>query len=51
MKVKITEILERVVEVDSIEEAELMYKRSEIILDSSDFVGVDFTEVKEEALT
>lgn len=48
MKVRITETLERVVEVESIEEAELMYKRSEIVLDAADHVETEFTEIKEE---
>lgn len=48
MKVNIREILERVVEVESITEAEIMYKRCEVVLDAEDFKGVEFTEYKEE---
>lgn len=47
MKVNIKETLERIVEVDSIEEAQLMYNRNEIELDAEDFKGVEFTEVEE----
>ena len=48
MKVCIRETLERVIEVESIAEAELMYSRSEVVLDAEDFKSVEFTEVKEE---
>lgn len=48
MKVKITETLERIVEAESMEAAEMMYRNSEIILDAEDYVGVEFAEHKEE---
>ena len=47
MRVKITEILERVVEVDSMEEAKQLYKSCKTVLDYSDFMGVEFTELSE----
>lgn len=47
MKVNIKETLERVVEVESIEEAEVMYNRCEIVLEADDLKGVEFTEVEE----
>lgn len=48
MKVNVRETLERVVEVESMTEAELMYKRCEVVLGAEDFKGVEFTEYKEE---
>lgn len=47
MKVCIRETLERIVEVESVEEAELMYKREEIVLDAEDYVDTEFIEIKE----
>lgn len=48
MKVCIREILETVVEVNSIEEAEAMYNRCEIVLEPDDLKCVEFTEYTEE---
>lgn len=48
MKVCIRETLERVVDVESVEEAECMYKRCEIVLDADDYVDTEFIELKEE---
>lgn len=42
----IRETLERVVEVESVEEAELMWNKSEIVLDADDFKGVEFTVIE-----
>lgn len=47
MKVNIRETLERVVEVDSIEDAKRMYKNGAIVLDSEDYVDTEFTEFEE----
>lgn len=47
MKVKIVETLERVITVNSIEEAKRLYKNCEVILEAVDFTGVDFIEVEE----
>lgn len=47
MFVNIRETLERVVEVESIEEAELKYKTGEFVLDAEDFKGVEFTEYED----
>lgn len=47
MKVKITETLERIVEVDSMEEAKQQYKTGKTVLDYSNFIGVEFTELPE----
>lgn len=45
MRVNIRETLERVVEAESIEDAERMYKSGEIVLDAEDYVGTEFTEL------
>lgn len=42
MKVCIREVLERVVDVDSIEEAELLYRTEKVVLDADDMASVDF---------
>lgn len=47
MLVNIKETLERVVEVESVEEAEEKWHKSEIILDAEDFKSVEFVEHKE----
>lgn len=49
MKVNVREILETVVEADSIEDAETMYNKGEFELTAEDLKAVEFTEV--EALT
>ena len=49
MLVNIRETLERVVEAESIEDAELEYNSGVIVLDAEDFKGVEFTEYKEES--
>ena len=48
MLVNIRETLERVVEVENIEEAEIKWNSGEIILTPDDFKGVEFTEYKDE---
>ena len=48
MKVVVSETLERVVEAESIEEVERLYRDCKIVLDSEDFIGVEFSELKEE---
>lgn len=47
MKVNIRETLERVVDVDSIEEAELLYRSGSVELTAEDLKDVEFTEYKE----
>jgi len=46
MLVNIRETLERVVEVDSIEEAERRWNLGEFMLDDRDFKQAEFTEYK-----
>lgn len=46
MKVCIKETLEKVIDVDSKEEAEKMWRNEEIILSDEDFKGVEFIEYK-----
>ena len=48
MLVNVRETLERVVEAESIEDAELRYRSGEIVLDAEDCKGAEFTEYKEE---
>jgi len=48
MKVNVREILETVVEVDSIEDAEAMYNRCEIELTAENLKVVEFAEYTEE---
>lgn len=48
MKVCIREILETVVEVESIEEAELMYRRNEVELTAEDLKEVEYIVMEEE---
>ena len=48
MKVNVRETLEKIIEADSIEEAEVMYNRGEVVMDAEDFKGVEFTEYREE---
>lgn len=48
MKVCIRETLERVVEVETVEEAETKWKKGEIVLDYKDFKDVEFTEYESE---
>ena len=47
MKVCIREILETVVNVNSIEEAELMYRRDEIELAAEDLKSVEYIVMEE----
>lgn len=48
MLVNIREIFEKVVEVESVEEAEEKWRKSQIELYSTDFKGVEFTEYESE---
>ena len=48
MKVRIVEKLSAVIEVESVEEAEKMYKNREVVLLSDDFKEVEFEEVRNE---
>lgn len=52
IKVEITEILQRTVEVDAadindaVEKVEELYKNEDIILDSSDYITTDFKVIE-----
>ena len=48
MKVRIVEKLSTVIEVESVEEAEKMYKNREVVLLTDDFKEVEFEEVRNE---
>lgn len=46
MKVCIREVLERVVDVNSIEEAEQLYRAEKVVLDAGDLVSLDFEKTE-----
>jgi hypothetical protein len=47
MKIRITEILSREIEAESVAEVADKYSAGEIVLDSADFIEYSITEVRE----